>query len=67
MVILCKCADIHPPWPPQKGKGERLGWVRIPVMEVVVNGMIKDSFTLRDAERGTVELKLEWMEIDFEG
>ena len=48
----------------QEDPEKSLGRFTIPVRDVIVNGRIKDTFTLMGSEEGTIELVLEWMGIN---
>uniref|UniRef100_A0A6S8NBT6 C2 domain-containing protein n=3 Tax=Dunaliella tertiolecta TaxID=3047 RepID=A0A6S8NBT6_DUNTE len=44
----------------KKRKDAMLGYLELPVKDVAKNGMLKDTWLLKDTERGRIELQLKW-------
>lgn len=44
----------------QGSKDESMGRIMIKVSDVARNGVMKDTWTLQDTDRGSIELKLIW-------
>lgn len=50
----------------KKGEATPLGKVRIPLLNVITAGQMKDTLPLQDAEAGEMQLALHWTTVDFE-